>query len=276
MTNSARVMMAVAALAALPGLGAAQQSDDQWLQDCNRNSTRSQRVNACEVRVSTLAAPNGPIRVSPGQNGGISIEGWSGSGIEVHARIQGQAATGTAAAAMADAVQIGTNGTITASGPESTRDASWNVNFVVFVPASSDIELTTHNGPLSVRGVTGTMALETTNGPLALRDVGGNVRARTTNGPLSVTLSGTSWRGAGLDAETSNGPVILTVPDGFNAQLEAGSNNGPFDSNLGIDVPSFRNLRRGPISATLGNGGPTIRLVTSNGPVSLRRSNQHF
>jgi hypothetical protein len=268
--------MALLALAVLPCVGAAQQSDDEWLQDCQDRNTRGRLVNSCDVRVMQMAAPGGPIRVSPGENGGIAIEGWTGRGVEVHARIQGRAETAAEARALSDAVRIVTGATIGATGPETTRDADWHVSFVVFVPVNSDVELNTQNGPLSVRGVTGTMSLETNNGPLALRDVGGDVYARTVNGPISVSLSGTSWRGAGLDAETQNGPVSLNVPDGFNAQLEAGSQNGPFASDIGLTVQGFRGRTRGPISATLGNGGPPIRVITSNGPVSIKRTNGVF
>ena len=276
MSNSARGAMAILALAVLPCVGGAQQSDDEWLQDCMERNNRGRLVNSCDVRVMQMAAPGGAIRVSPGQNGGISIEGWTGRGVEVHARIQGRAETEAEARAIADAVRIVTGASIGATGPESTREADWLVSFVVFVPVNSDVELSTQNGPLSVRGVTGAMSLETNNGPLALRDVGGNVYARTVNGPLSVSLSGTSWQGAGLDAETQNGPISLSVPDGFNAQLETGSNNGPFSSDIGLTVRDFRGRMRGPISATLGSGGAPIRVITSNGPVSIRRANGVF
>jgi hypothetical protein len=102
--------------------------------------------------------------------------------------------------------------------------------------------------------------------------VGGDVYARAQNGPISISLTGTSWQGAGLDAETRNGPISLSVPDGFNAQLETGTENGPFVSDISLTVTSFRGRMRGPISTTLGNGGPPIRAVTTNGPISIRRS----
>jgi hypothetical protein len=277
MTTPIRIALALLALALLPAVGAAQQSDDEWLQDCQERNNRNRLVNYCDVRVMQMAAPAGPIRVAPGENGGVSIEGWTGRGVEVHARIQGRGETDADARGLADAVRIQTGATIAATGPETTRDASWNVSFVVYVPANSDLELNTGNGPLSVRSVMGRMSLETGNGPLSLRDVGGDVYARAQNGPISVTLTGTSWRGTGLDAQTQNGPISLNVPDGFNAQLEAGTDNGPFASDITLSVQSLRGGRiRGPISATLGNGGPPIRVVTTNGPVSIRRTSGGF
>jgi hypothetical protein len=124
---------------------------------------------------------------------------------------------------------------------------------------------------LAVRGVNGRMELNTSNGPLSLREVGGDVVARALNGPLSIILSGTQWDGARLDAETTNGPLSLTLPRDYNARLETGTVNGPFDSDVPLTV-TLRGRLRGPFTATIGQGGPTIRAVTTNGPVHIRSS----
>jgi hypothetical protein len=110
------------------------------------------------------------------------------------------------------------------------------------------------------------MELETRNGPLALRDLSGNVRARTTNGPLAISLTGSSWSGAGLDAETSNGPLTLRIPEGYSAHLEAGTSNGPM--RLGFPVTVVGRIGR-DISTDIGRGGTTIRAMTHNGPLSI-------
>jgi hypothetical protein len=271
MTRSARGAAAALALALLPTVAAAQQSDEEWLMDCLERSDRSRLVSHCDVRVMQVAAPSGALRVAPGENGGVAVEGWSGNGVEVHARIEARAGTEAEARGIADAVRVTTGTAIGADGPESSRDASWHVSFLIYVPTDSDLELSTSNGPLSVRGVTSRMTLETRNGPLALRDVGGDVYARAQNGPISVSLTGDAWRGAGLDVETENGPVSLSVPEGFNAQLEAGTQNGPFTSDIPLSV-TLRGRMRGPISTTLGSGGAPIRVITTNGPMTIRRS----
>jgi hypothetical protein len=112
------------------------------------------------------------------------------------------------------------------------------------------------------------MQLETNNGPLSLKGVGGTVRARTTNGPLSILLTGSRWTGTGLDAETSNGPLTLRVPDGYSAHLEAETNNGPLS--LGFPVTVVGRIGK-TISTDLGSGGRPIRAVTHNGPLSISR-----
>jgi hypothetical protein len=98
--------------------------------------------------------------------------------------------------------------------------------------------------------------------------VGGDVRGRTQNGPLTVRLTGTRWDGSGLDAETSNGPVTIDVPENYSARLETGTVNGPMRVDFPITVQGRLNRR---LETTLGSGGARLRAVTTNGPLVLRR-----
>jgi hypothetical protein len=258
-------------LALTPVSALGQQSDEDWLEDCQDDSDRGRLVAFCEVRVADAPLGGGPLRIEPGANGGVAIVGWQQNRVEVHARVVARARTEAEAAELATEVDVSLDDVIEADGPSNDRNRSWSVSFLVYVPATSDAEAETSNGPLSVMGVTGRLRLDAQNGPIRLRDVGGDVVARTQNGPLSVELSGTQWDGAGLDAETVNGPVTLTVPDGFNADLETGTVNGPFTSDIPITMTIRGRLGR-PFNGTLGQGGPPIRVVTVNGPVRIRAS----
>jgi hypothetical protein len=261
--------VACALLAMAPAGAFAQQTDQDWLDDCREDSDRGRLVSFCDVRVEAAQLGTGPIRVDPGPNGGVTLVGWQENRVEVHARIEAQATTAEAAAELASEISITTQGSVRADGPANGRNRSWNVSFLVYAPAASDAELDVVNGPLSVTGVTGRMRLDAQNGPITLRDVGGDVVARAQNGPLSVTLSGAQWDGAGLDAETVNGPATLTVPATFGAQLETGTVNGSFTSDVPITMTISGRIGR-RFSGTLGQGGPPIRLMTTNGPVRIR------
>jgi DUF4097 and DUF4098 domain-containing protein YvlB len=125
---------------------------------------------------------------------------------------------------------------------------------------------------MSAEGVHGGLDLRTHNGPLSLRDVSGTVRARTLNGPLHVELTGTRWEGTGLDAETQNGPVTLLVPENYSAELETGTVHGPVSADFPITMRLEGRMMLGrDIKTTLGSGGAPVRVRTTNGPVSLKR-----
>jgi DUF4097 and DUF4098 domain-containing protein YvlB len=144
------------------------------------------------------------------------------------------------------------------------------VSFVFYVPRNTNVDVTTRNGPIAVKNVVGRMALSAENGPVSLSGVGGDVHVRAQNGPLHVRLTGTRWAGAGLDAETQNGPISLEIPSNYNAALETGTVNGPMDTEFPITV-TLNGRRWKRLSTRLGEGGAPVRVVTTNGPVSLRR-----
>ena len=245
-------------------------ADARWIAQC-RDHDDGWRVQHCEVRVVTLARA-GTIAVDPGRNGAVSVEGWDRDSIEVHARIQTQAATQDQADRIAGQIKVVTSGsTISADGPEAGRRESWGMSFVVFAPRRSDLKLDTDNGPIGVRDVTGRMTLTAHNGPVSLSGVGGDVHARTTNGPLDIDLTGARWEGTGLDAETTNGPVNLAIPENYSAQLEFGTLNGPMTVGFPLTVTIEGRVGR-RIVTKLGAGGAPVRVVTTNGPVEIRRN----
>jgi DUF4097 and DUF4098 domain-containing protein YvlB len=227
----------------------------------------------CEVRVVGLGKGGGPISVDPGENGAIAVEGWDSDSIEVHARIQTEGTTVDEAVALAREVRVVTSGTtIGVDGPDVTRRRSWSVSFVVYAPRRSDLKLDTYNGPIAVRDVSGRMILTAYNGPVSLDHVGGDVRARTTNGPLEIELGGDRWEGGGgLDAETTNGPVSLAIPERYSARLEFGTVNGPMTVAFPLTVTIEGRVGK-RIATTLGAGGALVRIVTTNGPVDIRRN----
>ena len=252
-----------------PAILRAQESDDdaEWLARCERDDWGGDQESFCDVVVESVDQPAATIAFDGGRNGGVAFKGWDEERMEVHARIQAHADTEEEARDMARAVRIElTPGGGRAFGPEGEE---WTVVYHVYVPRERNLEATANNGPLSVRGVTGRIRLETRNGPIDLADVGGEVTARAQNGPIGVKLGGTTWEGTGLDAETRNGPISVSIPADYSAVLETGTEHGPFDTEIPLQVrlEPGHDVRR--FRVELGGGGPLVRVVTTNGPVSI-------
>lgn len=259
-------------VAALTATAAAAQADPQrWLDRC-RHDDWGDQPRVCEVRETGMRPAGGVLTVDPDQNGGVAVFGWDRDSIAVVAKIQAAARTEAAAQQLADDVRIEAAGrTIRARGSSSGWREHWSVSFDVYVPRQTDLAIETVNGPLEVQEVTGTLRLRAQNGPLSLVAVAGDVNARVQNGPLSVELAGARWQGAGLDAESTNGPVDLAVPERYDAELETGTVNGPMDLAFPLTVTVQGRLTH-RIRATLGRGGAPIRVVTTNGPLTIRRA----
>jgi hypothetical protein len=238
--------------------------------NCEQNwGGRSDGQRHCEMKEQTIAATGGPIRVDGKRNGGVSVKGWERNEILVRAQITANAPTEDEARALVNEVRVLTGGAnIYADGPETRDRRWWAVSFEIFVPRQSDLALKAHNGGISIDGVRGALEFDTLNGGISLRDVNGKVKGRTTNGGLSVRLSGARWEGDGLDVETRNGGVQLSLPENYSARLETGTVNGGV--NLGFPVTVQGKIEKN-IATDLGSGGATIRLMTTNGGVSVRK-----
>lgn len=253
----------------------AQESDDEWLANCHEGwGDYGSRGRHCEIRELGMKSIRGPLTIDPGLNGGVDIVGWDRDSVAITARIQVNARTQDDADDIARQLKVEVAGnTIKVTGGSSPygRRQHWGVNLVIMLPRRTDLNVSTENGPLSVEDVASKMDLQTQNGPLSLTGVGGDVHASAQNGPLSIELLGTRWEGAGLDAETENGPADLTIPDNYNAKIEFGTVNGPMDVGFPMTV-TINGRVKNRISTTLGNGGAPIRVVTTNGPMTVRKS----
>jgi hypothetical protein len=65
--------------------------------------------------------------------------------------------------------------------------------------------------------------------------------------------------------------VLLAIPEHYSAQLEFGTVNGPMTVAFLLTVTIEERVGR-RITTTLGSGGAPVRVVTTNGPVEIRRN----
>ena len=242
-------------------------NDQDWCRDAERNYDRDREV-FCEVR-DLRESGGSRLEVLENANGSISVTGSSRRDISVQARVVATAETDSDARSLARDVTVTLdNGRLRARGPDNERRRSWSVSYRIDVPSSFDLNLETSNGSVAVEGVKGRLDMESSNGSVRLTDVGGRVNARTSNGSVHVTLAGKYWDGEGMTVVTSNGSARLDLPDDYNARLIAGTNNGSLNLDLPVTVQGRVSKR---IDTTLGTGGATIEMRTSNGSLRIGR-----
>ncbi len=141
------------------------------------------------------------------------------------------------------------------------------VEYTVRVPHGARVQhLGTVNGTLKVAGVESVEELRTVNGNIEVYEGGGSVHAHTTNGNVHLELSH-SLNEKGMVAETTNGSVLLAVPQNTQANLEARSLNGNFYSELPFSQEATMLPRE--MRGKFGKGGAPIRLNTINGGIQI-------
>lgn len=249
-------------------LGARQDwASEDW---CRDQHWGDDRQGFCEVRQHTVMAGAAMISVDAAPNGGIQVQGGPRSDILVLARVVATAETEERAREIAAGVRIdAASDKISASGPGGlSRRESWHVSYRLAVPTQTSLSLRSSNGGISIVDVDGRLEFRTVNGGVKLSGLAGEVTGRTSNGGIQVDLDGSSWTGAGLDVETSNGGVRLRIPEQYSARLEASTDNG----GMQVDFPvTMQGRITREISTTLGAGGPLIRVRTNNGGIRVMK-----
>lgn len=263
-----RTVFLAVMLSVLSVLALAQEGKSRGSLTCGDNWNSNRLEGHCEIKELTVPA-GGTITVDASKNGGVSVKGWDRNDVLVRARIQTAAATQNEADQLAKQIRIETaGGKISADGPASRDDYHWSVSYEIFAPRRSDLSLEAYNGGISIADVNGRIEFTGHNGGVVLRRVGGSVKGGTTNGGLVVELAGDRWDGETLDVKTTNGGIMMSVPENYSARLETATVNG----NLSVDFPvTVQGRITKEIAVNLGAGGPTVRATTTNGGVKIKR-----
>lgn len=236
---------------------------------CSENWSNGEKASFNEIRDMTLKS-TGSLTVDAGRNGGIKVKGENRSDVLVRACVKTWGTTEEAAKALAKDVRIATEPSIRTEGMGDEKD--WSVSYEILVPTATDLKLTASNGGISIYAVDGNIEFLTTNGGVSLIQLAGNVKGRTTNGGVSVKLSGNTWKGTGLDVETTNGGVMLVMSENYSAHFETKTVNGGFNSEVAglfVEKDEYGRKQGVTISKDINGGGALVRVVTTNGGVKI-------
>lgn len=172
-----------------------------------------------------------------------------------------------------EAVGVGAIEASTSNGKIVIRDAAGRVEAatsngrISVEDARGDCDLRTSNGTIEARRVQGSVMAQTSNGSIRveiLRPGAEPVRLETANGAIEATFHAVPVAGAGL--VTRNASITLRLPRQAQARIDARLTHGGFS----VDLPLKESLRtKDRLEGTLGDGGPLIRLETTNGSIRL-------
>lgn len=172
------------------------------------------------------------------------------------------------------------------------RSGSWSrnhqarVEFTVQVPAGVRVKAGSGNGDVSIAGSSLEVVAATGNGRIMVQDARGPVDAATGNGAIRVlTASGPVEANTGngeievsigklassppMSFSTGNGRVLLRLPEGFGAELDATTGNGTVTSDFPVRIVG--RMDRSRLRGTLGEGGGRLSITSGNGDVEIRR-----
>ena len=130
-----------------------------------------------------------------------------------------------------------------------------------------DVQVFTSNAKVSCSCTRGHLKARSSNSKILLDRHSGSVDASTSNGVIHAVLSEIGREGIVL--ATSNGRIMLELPDHVDGDVDVRVDNGVIRNSLDIEQATA-DERTGRLRGRLGRGGIPIKLRTSNGTVSLR------
>jgi hypothetical protein len=177
------------------------------------------------------------------------------------------------------------NGELQTKIPE---DDNWLLYLIIQAPSGADLDVSTRNGPMELRDLSGKITAHVENGPLSLTHCTGEVdgsaingplsvngssgrmHVRTENGPLSVRLEGNRWENGGIEGSTQNGPLDLGVTAGYlSGVLVKSDGYSPMSCRAAACSEAQRTWDDNSRRIEIGKQPVVIHLSTHNGPVSV-------
>jgi DUF4097 and DUF4098 domain-containing protein YvlB len=133
--------------------------------------------------------------------------------------------------------------------------------------AKLDGEISMGHGDLRASSVAGPVKLTTRFNEVHLDDVSGEVEVENHKGIVSIRPK---MPLGNIDVSNVQGGIELELPPASGFRLDAQSTNGNIDVNdFGVSVDNGR--RDASARATIGKGGPDIRLRTDRGSIQIRK-----
>ncbi|MGI9591490.1 MAG: DUF4097 family beta strand repeat-containing protein [Myxococcota bacterium] len=128
-----------------------------------------------------------------------------------------------------------------------------------------DVEVGTTNAKVCCSGTCGSLSASSSNGKIEIEGHQGSVDATTSNGLIRARLEGLSEPGVTL--ATSNGRILLELPETVNADVDLRVDNGVIRNDRSLCASSRES--GGRVLGRLGKGGALIKLRTSNGSINI-------
>lgn len=149
-----------------------------------------------------------------------------------------------------------------------SRDHNVSVSFQVRVPRGVKVASHSVNGEVRVEGVASEVDASSVNGSVFVSTLSGPVAANTVNGSVRASMGKFDLQ-SDLRFSSVNGSVVAEFAEDIDANVDLSTVNGRFLSDFPVTISGRIDPRR--LRATIGKGGPRIRLSTVNGNVELRK-----
>ncbi len=160
------------------------------------------------------------------------------------------------------------NGDLSISGAGAEVIASTGNGRVDIAGTTGVVKASTGNGRVTIEGAEGRVEASSGNGDIRVVTSTGPVSANSGSGDIEVSI-GRLDRSPDMSFSTGNGRVDLLLPEGFGAEVEAGTGNGEVTTDFPVQMRGRLNPTR--LRGTIGHGGGLLTITSGNGDIQIRK-----
>lgn len=209
------------------------------------------------------------LKVHTANEGGISVKGWDKPYGSLTVCKTAVALTQVQARNTLRGINVSVeNDDIDATGPDLDQNRTWWVHMILRVPRGANLDLSSANGGIAIRNMTGRILARATNGGISLGGCTGESYLTTENGGISLDkVSGS------VAAKSQNGPIALKLRDLNVPAIEANTEStgaifckvkGCEEGGLADWTPDRKRMR-------IGSAHPVIRLTTTSADIMIEQ-----
>jgi len=149
------------------------------------------------------------LKIHSSEQGGVSIKGWDKPMARLIVCKEAVGFSQQGAQRTLGSINISfRNGEISATGPAIDESQAWWVHMILRVPKSARLDVTSSNGGIAIRNMSGRITARAKNGGISIATTSGRIDAATENGPISVKLD----HDTSLEAQIADAGEILCNP----------------------------------------------------------------
>lgn len=136
--------------------------------------------------------------------------------------------------------------------------------------SGKSLKAATAGGSIRVAGLTVPGELKTSGGSIEVESAGDALSASTSGGSISAAFTGVPT--AEVVLKTSAGGVTVVLPPDSKFSLDASTSAGSVRSDFPVTVTGTSDRDRSSLKGPVNGGGPVMKLRTSAGSISVRKS----
>jgi hypothetical protein len=237
----------------------------------------------------------GTLTLIGAPEGSIVIEAWSKNEVDITADIQVRAASEDDLAKLAavdgffldstaNHLRIMTTGShdkvfmkkTAKDFPKQLLGVPFRIDYRLKVPAAVDLDIDAGQGAFTLSGVEGAITFKSNRSDVRMDLVGGAVRAVVGIGKVDVNITSRSWRGQGADIQLAAGTMTVSLPPGFNADIDASVlRAGKLEDTFGGITPrEDEHSTERVLHGRAGNGGATLSFTVADGTLRFIKSTE--